>query len=83
MISLDEKIVRRSQDRKQDKGPMHLASACTTESSMMLVQLKTSEKSDEITAIPDLLDHYVIKGFVVTMDAMGFQKEIAEKEKIT
>ena len=78
-ISIDGKTMRRSHDRAAGLGPLHLVSAWASEQGLALGQVATEEKSNEITAIPELLDQIDVQGAVVTIDAMGCQKEIAEK----
>lgn len=68
----------RSNKRKEGK-PSHIVSAWSREDGFCLGQRAVSEKSNEITAIPELLDRIQIKGQIVTIDAMGTQKAIAEK----
>ena len=58
---------------------MHLVSAWATEAGLSLGQVACAEKSNEITAIPELLDILLVKGAIVTIDAMGMQKAIVEK----
>lgn len=77
IIAIDGKTVRRSFDGK--KNPIHLVNAWVDENDMILGQIKTKSKSNEITAIPKLLDLLFIKDSIVTIDAMGTQKKIAEK----
>lgn len=77
IIALDGKTARRSFDG--DGRPMHLVSAFASELGIVLGQLKTEDKSNEITAIPELLAMLDIAGSVVTIDAMGCQKKIVEK----
>jgi predicted transposase YbfD/YdcC len=79
IIPIDGKTVRRSHDRANGNKAIHMVSAWACHSSLVLGQLKTEEKSNEITAIPKLLDLLEIKGCVVSIDAMGCQKKIAEK----
>lgn len=76
-LAIDGKCVRSSHDGK--KGPIHLVSAWITQVGMALGQIKTAEKSNEITAIPELLDALNIKGAIITIDAMGCQHSIATK----
>jgi len=71
--------MRRSHDRSHGLGPLHLVSAWANEHGLSLGQVATEEKSNEITAIPELIDRIDIKGAIVTIDAMGCQKEIAKK----
>ena len=79
LISIDGKTLRRSYDKSCDKSAIHMVSAWANKNRMVLGQCKTSEKSNEITAIPELLDKIVIKDCIITIDAMGCQKEIAKK----
>jgi predicted transposase YbfD/YdcC len=74
---LDGKTVRRSQSAGQKA--IHLVSAFAHDLGLTLGQVKTAEKSNEITAIPELLDALLLKGCLVTIDAMGCQKAIAAK----
>ncbi len=78
-IAIDGKALRRSHDGKKGLGPLHLVSAWASEYSLTLGQVATEEKSNEITAIPELIDQIDVKDTVVTIDAMGCQKEIAAK----
>lgn len=79
IISIDGKTLRRSHDRAKGKEALHLVSAWASANHLVLGQVKTDEKSNEITAIPELLKLIDISGSIVTVDAMGTQKEIAEK----
>ena len=76
-VALDGKTVRRSKSSGQKA--IHLVSAFASGLGLTLGQVKTAEKSNEITAIPDLLDALLLKGCIVTIDAMGCQKAIAAK----
>jgi predicted transposase YbfD/YdcC len=78
-IAIDGKTLRRSHDRRQGLGPLHLVSAWAVDCGVSLGQLATEEKSNEITAIPQLLEQIELKGSVVTIDAAGCQKEIAAR----
>ena len=78
-IAIDGKTLRRSHDRAAGLGPLHLVSAWASEYSLTLGQVATEEKSNEITAIPELIEKSDVKGAIVTIDAMGCQKAIAEK----
>lgn len=78
-ISIDGKTMRRSHDKALNQTPLHMVSAWCAENSLVLGQVKTAEKSNEITAIPELLDLLSITEAVVTIDAMGCQKKIAKK----
>ena len=80
-IAIDGKTMRRSHDHAGGLGPLHLVSAWATEHGIALGQIATEEKSNEITAIPELIDKIDVQGAVVTIDAMGCQKEIAKKIK--
>ena len=80
VIAIDGKTVRRSHDRSLGKSAIHMVSAWASENRLVLGQTKVSEKSNEITAIPELLALLAlldISGCIVTIDAMGSQKEIA------
>jgi predicted transposase YbfD/YdcC len=78
LVSLDGKTVRASFDRATASSPLHMLSAwCSEQGGLVLGQIKTEEKSNEITAIPDLLQLLAIKGCIVTIDAMGCQTAIA------
>jgi predicted transposase YbfD/YdcC len=79
IISLDGKTVRGSQNRAKGKNPIHIVSAFAGSSRLVLGQVKVDEKSNEITAIPDLLDQLDVEGDIITIDAMGCQREIAQK----
>jgi len=78
VIAVDGKTLRRSHDRSHDQSPIHIVSAWAQENSLVLGQVKTEEKSNEITAIPELLNQLAIEGCLVTIDAMGCQKKIVE-----
>ena len=77
VIPIDGKTLRRSQDRSGGKTAIHMVSAWASANKIVLGQVKTEEKSNEITAIPELLRLLEIKGCIVTIDAMGCQTEIA------
>lgn len=76
-VALDGKTLRRSHDRGKGKAALHLVSAWATENSLTLGQVAVADKSNEITAIPPLLQMLDVAGALVTIDAMGCQKEIA------
>jgi len=78
VVSIDGKTLRRSHDVSFDKKAIHMVSAWASANSLVLGQIKTDEKSNEITAIPELLKSLELKGCLVTIDAMGCQKKIAE-----
>ena len=73
------KTLRRSFDRAANKGALHRVSAWSSAQKLILGARAVDEKSNEITAIPELLDLLAITGAIVTIDAMGCQKKIAEK----
>lgn len=77
IIALDGKTSRGSHDG--NKKAIHIVNAWLEENDLILGQLKTAEKSNEITAIPELLDLLFIDGAIITIDAMGTQKSIAKK----
>ncbi len=78
LVSLDGKTVRASFDRATAASPLHMLSAwCSQNGGLVVGQLKTDSKSNEITAIPELLHLLAIKGCIVTIDAMGCQTAIA------
>jgi len=79
VVPIDGKTIRNSNDDSSCKSAIHLVSAYASENRVCLGQEAVSEKSNEITAIPKLLDMLTIKGCIVTIDAMGCQKKIAEK----
>ena len=79
IIPIDGKTLRRSHDSKSGKSAIHMVSAWAANNRLVLGQVKTEEKSNEITAIPELLKLLEIKGCIVTIDAMGCQKKIAEQ----
>ena len=78
-IAIDGKSLRRSHDKRKGLGPLFLVSAWSVECGMSLGQLATAEKSNEITAIPELISHIEVKGAIVTIDAAGCQKNIAKQ----
>lgn len=78
VISIDGKTLRRSHDMANGKQSIHMVSAWSTSNEIVLGQYKTEEKSNEITAIPMLLDMLSIEKCLVTIDAMGCQKKISE-----
>lgn len=77
VIAIDGKEARRTKDAQ--KRPLHVVSAFSYECGLVMGQLACEEKSNEITAIPKLLEMLDIKGCIITIDAMGTQKNIAEK----
>jgi len=81
IIALDGKIHRRTHDRKRGVKAFHRVSAWACRNGMVLGQVKTDEKSNEITAVPELLEKLELKGCIVTLDAMGCQRAIAKQVK--
>ncbi len=79
VIAIDGKTSRRSYQKKGAKEAIHMVSAFATRQRLVLGQTKVAEKSNEIIAIPKLLDMLAIEGAIVTLDAMGCQREIAKK----
>ncbi|EJC1072852.1 ISAs1-like element IS1358 family transposase [Vibrio cholerae] len=79
VIAIDGKTLRGSYDRSKGKRTIHMANAFATANGMSIGQLKVDSKSNEITAIPKLLDLLDVKGCLITIDAMGCQKKIAQK----
>jgi len=78
-VSIDGKSIRRS--RRKDKKAVHVVTAFASELQLVLGQLATDEKSNEITAIPKLLEMFCVKGKIITIDAIGAQTEIAKNIK--
>jgi predicted transposase YbfD/YdcC len=78
VVAIDGKRLRRSHDGRLGKAAIHMVSAWASANRLVLGQLKTDEKSNEITAIPELLKLLALKGCIVTIDAMGCQSEIAQ-----
>jgi predicted transposase YbfD/YdcC len=79
VVAIDGKTLRRSFRDAGNKAFVHMVSAWAAQNRVVLGQLKTDDKSNEITAIPKLLDLLKLKGATVTIDAMGCQKDIAAK----
>lgn len=79
VIAIDGKTVRGSHDHYRDKGAIHMVSAWAVDNGLCLGQLKVADKSNEIVAIPKLLEVLELEGCIVTIDAMGTQKEIARQ----
>jgi predicted transposase YbfD/YdcC len=78
-MAIDGKTMRRSHDRAKGLGPMHMVSVWLSDFGLTLAQVATEEKSNEITAIPEVLKLVDLKGSIVTIDAMGTQTAIAEQ----
>ncbi|EEU5967431.1 ISAs1-like element ISEc26 family transposase [Escherichia coli] len=81
IIAIDGKTIRGSFDKGKRKGAIHMVSAFSNENGVVLGQVKTEAKSNEITAIPELLNLLDLKKNLITIDAMGCQKDIASKIK--
>ncbi len=79
IVAIDGKTLRRSYQKSGAKAPIHMISAWSTRQNLVLGQAKVADKSNEIVAIPKLLDLLTIKGATVTIDAMGCQRKIAAK----
>jgi predicted transposase YbfD/YdcC len=79
ILAVDGKTARRSHDRKKELGALHSVSVWASEFGLSLGQVACAEKSNEITAIPELLRLVDIHGTIITIDAMGTQKAIAEQ----
>lgn len=79
LVAIDGKTLRRSHDRQTMKSALHSVCAWSVQNHVMLGQQACEEKSNEITAIPELLKLLELKGAIVTIDAMGCQKEIARE----
>lgn len=78
VIAIDGKTARRSHDKRLGKGAIHMVSAWASENGIVLGQRKVDSKTNEITVIPELLRLLDVAGCLVTIDAMGCQKEIAQ-----
>lgn len=79
ILAVDGKTLRRSHDRRKALGALHCVTVWASEFGLSLGQVACAEKSNEITAIPELLRLVDIKGAIITIDAMGTQKAIAEQ----
>jgi len=79
VVAIDGKTIRGSFDRSRDQAALHVVSAWASDRGLVLGQRQVGDKSNEITAIPELLDVLDIKGAIVTLDAMGCQRAIAAK----
>ena len=78
IVAIDGKTSRRTHDRSKDRGPLHLVSAWASSQRLVLAQQACEAKSNEITAIPLLLERLALSGALVTIDAMGTQTKIAQ-----
>lgn len=79
VVAVDGKTLRRSHDKASGKRALHVVSAWAVENRLVLAQVATEQKSNEITAIPELLRVLDLSGCIVTTDAMGAQKKIAKQ----
>ncbi len=79
IVAIDGKTLRRSYDKSKDKPAIHMVSAWATTNGLVLGQKKVENKSNEITAIPELLKVLSLKGCIVTIDAIGCQKKIIKQ----
>jgi predicted transposase YbfD/YdcC len=79
VVAIDGKTVRHSFDRGREQAPLHLVSAWASRQGLALGQRRVDDKSNEITAIPELLDTLALEHTLVTLDAMGCQKAIAQR----
>lgn len=77
VVAIDGKTLRRSHDKGAGKAAIHMVSAWASQNRLVLGQVKVDDKSNEITAIPELLRVLALQGCIVTLDAMGCQTEIA------
>jgi predicted transposase YbfD/YdcC len=78
VIALDGKQLRRSHDQSEGRAPIHMLSAWASENQLVLGQLRVDEKTNEITALPELLAALDVSGCIVTVDALGCQTEVAQ-----
>lgn len=79
VVAIDGKTSKGSKNKNKNIKPIHIVSALCHSHGLVMGQTKTEEKSNEITAIPELLDQLFIEGCIVTIDAMGAQKKIVKK----
>ena len=79
VVAIDGKTARRSGRKNRSQPPIHMVSAFAARQRLVLGQVKVAEKSNEIIAIPKLLEMLAIEGAIVTIDAMGCQRDIAQK----
>ena len=79
VVAIDGKVLRRSFDKASGKSPLHMVSAWGCEQRLVLAQIATDAKSNEITAIPKLLEMLKLKGTIVTADALNCQRAIAQQ----
>ena len=79
VIAIDGKVLRRSFDKASGKSPLHMVSAWVCQQRMVLAQIAADAKSNEITAVPKLLEMLSLKGTIVTVDALNCQRSIADQ----
>ena len=79
VIAIDGKVLRRSFDKASGKSPLHMVSAWGCDQRLVLAQIATDAKSNEITAVPQLLKLLSLKGTIVTVDALNCQRAIAQQ----
>ena len=79
VVAIDGKVLRRSFDRASGKSALHMVSAWGSQQRLVLAQIATDAKSNEITAVPKLLRMLALKGAIVTADALNCQRAIAEQ----
>src|SRR3978361_2347963 len=79
VVAIDGKVLRRSFDRASEKSALHMISAWGCEQRLVLAQVPTDAKSNEITAVPKLLELLSLKGTIVTVDALNCQRAIAQQ----
>ena len=80
VIAIDGKTLRRSGGKKDTQAPIHMVSAFATRQRLVLGQVKVADKSNEIVAIPKLLELLAIEGAIITIDAIGCQRDIARHD---
>jgi len=78
VIAIDGKSLRHSYDKEAEKGAIHMVNAWATKNRLVLGQIAVNKKSNEITSIPELIKLLELAGCIVTIDAMGCQKEIVK-----
>ncbi len=79
VVAIDGKVLRRSFDRASGKSPLHMVSAWGCEQRLVLAQIATDAKSNEITAVPKLLEMLRLKGTIVTAEALNGQRAITQQ----
>ena len=81
VVAIDGKVLRRSFDSASGKSPLHMVAAWGCEQRLVLAQIATDAKSNEITAVPKLLEMLRLKGTIVTADALNCQRAIAQQTR--